>query len=96
MLAPAEAFAKEQRRHQQHDARVEIEDQPFKGSGDVLQAEKIERARGIVAEQPDDDQPQMIARRKRRSPSAAPQVRQTKNGPENAIRRAISVAASTP
>ena len=48
---------------QQHQRRVGVEDQPLESGGDVLQAEKIEIARAVVAEHADRPDHQPVAPR---------------------------------
>ena len=64
-FAPAESLAEEERGHQQDDGRIEVKNQPFERGRDVLQPEEVEVARGIVAEQSDDDEAGVVGPRQR-------------------------------
>jgi hypothetical protein len=54
-----------------------IENQPLQASRHVFEAEEVEITRRVVADEADDDEPQVIAARQRRFAAARPGVRES-------------------
>ena len=69
----ADALFQEGGGDQQHERRRQEQDQPLQPGRDVLQAKKIEKARQVIADQPEPDQTPAIGHRERRRMAHLPQ-----------------------
>ena len=64
--------ADQHRPEQQHEGRVEIEDEPFQAGRDVLEAREVQEARQVVAREPEPGHHLPVACRERRLAAPGP------------------------
>ncbi len=72
-LAAVDTLFQEDGRDQQHKGRRQEQDQAFQSDRDVLQAEEIEKARQVVADQAEAQHAPAVGRRQRRRTAHLPQ-----------------------